>query len=72
MAPLGLAGRSKSVRELLRGAGVAPGARGGWPAVSRADTGEILWLVGIAQAESTRVPEGATEVLRLRVENSAR
>jgi hypothetical protein len=32
--------------------------------------GEILWVVGVAQAESTRVPVGAERVLILNVSAS--
>jgi hypothetical protein len=36
--------------------------------VARADTGEILWIVGLAQAERTRVGPQTRRVLRLAAE----
>jgi tRNA(Ile)-lysidine synthetase-like protein len=69
IAPLGMGGRSRLVRDLLREAKVPSEKRDGAPVIARADTGEILWIVGIAQAESTRVADDARErVVRLRAE----
>lgn len=64
MAPLGMGGKTRLVRDLLREAGIPPEQRLGWPVVM-GDQGTLLWLVGVAQAESTRVVEGATEALIL-------
>lgn len=69
IAPLGMAGRSRPVRDLLREAGVAASARDGWPLAVCAASGEVLWVAGVAQAERTRVAQGAAQVVRLRLEN---
>ena len=68
MAPLGMGGRSRLVRDLLAEAGVPADDRDQHPVVARDDTGEILWLVGIAQAESTRVTEDRPAAVRLWVD----
>ena len=65
MAPLGMEGKTRLLRDLLREAGV-PSDQRAFQTVVEAD-GEILWMIGIAQAESTRVPRGATCVLLLTV-----
>ena len=47
------------------------GARSGWPlVVDAADT--VLWVVGVAQAEQTRVPQQATSVLILEWEQEGK
>lgn len=65
LAPLGMGGKTRLVRDLLREAGVPAELRSRWPVVVNGDTQELLWLVGIAQAEATRVAEVASEVLIL-------
>lgn len=65
IAPLGMEGRRRLVRDLLREAGV-PSDQRAFQTVVEAD-GEILWVIGIAQAESTRVPGGAQCALLLTV-----
>ena len=65
LAPLGMAGKTRLVRDLLREAGIPVAERSGWPVVVERLSGELLWLVGIAQAEVTRVAEGAATVLIL-------
>lgn len=67
IAPLGMGGKTRLVRDLLREAKV--------PADARADQlvveaeGEILWVVGVAQSESTRVPATTTHVLLLEIQH---
>ena len=65
IAPLGMGGKTRRVRDLLREAEIPADVRGSQLVVEA--EGEILWLVGIAQSESTRVPEGAERVLLLEV-----
>jgi tRNA(Ile)-lysidine synthase len=63
IAPLGMGGKTRLVRDLLREAGIPADLRP-LQLVVEAE-GAILWVVGVAQAESTRVSEDATEVLLL-------
>ena len=65
IAPLGMNGKTRLVRDLLREAAI-PIEKRTSQAVVEGD-GQILWVVGIAQAESTRVAEGAKRVLLLDV-----
>lgn len=65
MAPLGMGGHTRLIRDLLADAGIPAAERSRFPAVVRAESGEILWLIGISQAESTRVERGTTSVVRL-------
>ncbi|WP_395139570.1 tRNA lysidine(34) synthetase TilS [Armatimonas sp.] len=65
IAPLGMNGKTRLVRDLLREAEI-PVEKRAFQTVVEGE-GEILWVVGIAQAESTRVTEGATQVLLLDV-----
>ncbi len=69
IAPLGMGGKTRLVRDLLREAQIPADLRG-FQLVVEAE-GEILWLVGIAQSESTRVPEGVERVLLLEVHSTA-
>lgn len=57
--PLGMAGRTRLVRDVLADAGWACALREMAPVVARRDTGEILWIVGVAQSESSRVTADA-------------
>ena len=73
MAPLGMNGKRRLVRDLLADARIPVDQRDTAPVVARADTGEILWLIGIAQAESTRVTSDSLStdiVLRLSADSS--
>ena len=65
IAPLGMNGKTRLVRDLLREAAIPIEKRTSQAVVER--EGQILWVVGIAQAESTRVAEGAQRVLLLDV-----
>ncbi len=58
-APLGMAGRTRLVRDVLADAGWPRALRETVPVVARGDTGEILWIVGLAQSESSRVTAAA-------------
>lgn len=66
LTPLGMAGKTRLVRDLLADAGIPSAERDHHPLVTRSDTGEVLWVVGIAQAESTRVHPGSESILQLR------
>jgi tRNA(Ile)-lysidine synthase len=63
LRPLGGTGHRHLVR-LLQDAGVARGARAGWPVVRRGGT--ALWLAGIARG-AAEVPEAGEEAIRLDV-----
>ncbi|MBC8103200.1 MAG: tRNA lysidine(34) synthetase TilS [Cytophagales bacterium] len=65
MAPFGMKGRTRLLRDLLAEAAVPAARRAWYPVVTRADTGAILWLIGVAQGESTRVADGSPYLLRL-------
>ncbi len=65
IAPLGMRGKTRLVRDLLREAGV-PAATRSLQLVVESEK-EILWLVGVAQAEVTRVPVAMKQVLLLKV-----
>ena len=58
-APLGMAGQTRPVRDMLADAGWPRALRETAPVVARCDTGEILWIVGLAQSESSRVEAAA-------------
>jgi hypothetical protein len=62
-----MGGRTRPVRDLLADAGWDVASRRAAPLVAREDTGEVLWIVGLAQAESTRVGSSAA-TLRLTAE----
>jgi tRNA(Ile)-lysidine synthase len=75
MAPLGMNGKTRAVRDLLADAKIPVAQRESSPVVARADTEEILWLIGVAQAESTRVTtagEKTETVLRLSIIDAVR
>ncbi len=63
--PFGLGNRSRSVRDILSEVRVSVSKRDGFPVVARGDTGEILWIIGIAQSESTRVTPSTQRKLLL-------
>ena len=64
-APLGMGGRTRLVRDILREAIVPVGQRDTYPVVASGSTGEILWIIGVAQSESTRVTEEMAHYLCL-------
>jgi tRNA(Ile)-lysidine synthase len=70
MSPLGMGGKTRLIRDLLADAEVSAELRDRVPVVTRADTEEILWLVGVAQAESTRV-SSETQITGIVVQFSA-
>lgn len=65
IAPLGMGGKTRLVRDVLKEAHVPVNMRDSAPLVARADTGEILWVIGRTQAESTRITENTDKRLRL-------
>lgn len=71
-APLGLAGHTVKLKEMMIDRKIPAVLRARWPLVTTADGDEVLWVVGQAQAESTAVrsypPLPATAVLKLTVE----
>lgn len=70
IAPLGMNGQTRLVRDVLADAKIPASERAAHPLVVRSDTGAVLWVVGIAQAEETRVIEPVAQawILRLGVE----
>ena len=65
-APLGMEGKTRAVRDMLASAGIPASERAAYPVVARADGGEVLWIIGVAQSESTRVnPNDPAPVLHL-------
>jgi tRNA(Ile)-lysidine synthetase-like protein len=68
MAPFGMGGHTRLLRDLLADAGVPAADRDRAVVVTRADTDAVLWLVGIAQSEETRVENGHAVRVRLGIE----
>jgi tRNA(Ile)-lysidine synthase len=66
MAPLGMAGKTRTVRAMLKNKALFDRTL----LVIDEETTTILWIIGVAQAETTRVPDGATQVLLLEIEDS--
>ena len=67
-APLGMNGQTRLVRDVLADAKIPGAERGTFPLVVRGDTGAILWVVGIAQAEETRITPETRGIVRLQSE----
>lgn len=67
IAPLGLGGRHRLVRDLLREQGVPADRREHWPLVVDGET--VVWIVGGAQSESVRCIGDGRQVLHLRLGN---
>jgi tRNA(Ile)-lysidine synthase len=68
IAPLGMGGRTRLVHDILAEGCVPVADRAVAPLVVSADTDEILWVVGLVQAEATRVNPDSTRVVRLTAE----
>jgi tRNA(Ile)-lysidine synthase len=64
--PLGLAGRSASVKEFMINRKIPAALRGHWPIVAGAD--HLLWLAGHALDERVRVGPASPSVVRLVLE----
>jgi tRNA(Ile)-lysidine synthase len=62
--PLGFSNHSRLVRDILAEAKVPVERRGVFPVVARADTGEILWVIGICQTEATRITSATRRRIR--------
>ena len=67
VAPLGMGGAHRLVRDLLREQRIPADRRAGWPLVVQGD--DVLWVVGGVQSERARVAAGDAQVLRLRMGN---
>jgi tRNA(Ile)-lysidine synthetase-like protein len=68
IAPLGMGGRTRLIHDILAEGHVPVADRTVAPLVVSADTDEILWVVGLVQAEATRVDPDSTRVVRLTAE----
>ena len=64
-APLGMNGKTRLVRDVLADAKIPKEERDTFPVVVRGDTGAILWVVGVAQAEETRITADTENIVRL-------
>ncbi|MFM7321148.1 MAG: tRNA lysidine(34) synthetase TilS [Armatimonadota bacterium] len=67
LAPFGMGGRHRLVRDLLREHRVPVHRRSDWPVV--VDGERVLWVAGVAQSEEARCDASAGQVLRLRLGN---
>jgi len=67
-----MAGRTRLVRDVLAEAHVPIADRPTAPLVMSASTGAVLWVVGLAQAEGTRVTPESKRIVRLTVEHHGR
>ncbi len=66
IAPLGMGGKTRLVRDMMADAGWPAPCRVSAPLVVRRDSGEVWWIVGLAQSEATRVGPGTkSSVLRI-------
>ena len=70
IAPLGMGGKTRLVRDLMAEAGWPVADRAAAVVIARADTDESLWVIGLAQAESTRVTPATKRLLHLCAESS--
>ncbi len=70
-APLGMNGKTRRVREMFADANFLWHDGFPWPVVAiendDGSDGEILWIVGVAQAERTRVTNATRRIIRLQV-----
>lgn len=55
IAPLGMAGKHKSLGNLFTDHKIPRALRHKWPLILNADTGEVLWVSWLAQAEHAKV-----------------
>jgi len=62
IAPLGMEGRHRKVRDILRDAGVPAEQRPGWPLVICPNSGEVAWVVGACLSEAFRLTAGTGQV----------
>ena len=65
IAPLGMNGRTRRIRDMMSEAGWSASRRNSAPLVVCAVTGRVLWIVGLAQAEETRVLPSTQRILSL-------
>jgi len=72
-APLGMKGKTRLVRDMFADADLLWHERFPHPVVALENDdgsdGEILWIVGVAQAERTRITDGTRRIIRLQVVN---
>lgn len=62
IAPMGMGGRHRKVRDILRDAGIPPEQRPGWPLVTCPVTGDIAWVVGACVSELFRTNDESGQV----------
>ena len=65
IAPLGMDGKTRLVRDVLAEAKVPKEERDTFPLIVRGDTGAVLWIIGVMQAEETRITPQTPHVLCL-------
>lgn len=70
IAPLGMGGRHRRVVDVLRSHKVPPGLRQGWPLLVDCRDGQVLWVCGLQPAESLRITERTSQVVRLHWSNT--
>lgn len=70
IAPLGLAGRHKTLGDLFTDRKVSPSLRAGWPLIVDGEDGEILWVCGVQPAHKARITAQTEQVLHLHWERS--
>jgi tRNA(Ile)-lysidine synthase len=64
IAPLGLGGRHRAVGDIFTDHKIAPYLRPGWPIVVAGD-GAVVWLCGLAMADSVRIHPSTRQVRQL-------
>ena len=62
IAPLGMKGKTRLVRDILAEANVPANERDAFPLVVRGDTGAVWWIVGVLQAEETRIIDQTDQI----------
>ena len=65
IAPLGMNGKTRKVRDVMQEAGWPEPLRARAPLVVRSADDAVLWVVGLVQSEETRVTEQTRSVVRL-------
>ncbi len=70
MAPMGMAGHTRTLGNLFTDAGVPPALRPGWPLILDA-AGNVAWLCGMVVAQQAAVTSATTQLFYLRWETGA-
>lgn len=66
VAPLGMAGKSKSLGDFFTDGKIHPSLRTHWPLVVDQTSGEILWVCGLAVCHSARIMASTKRVMLLK------